>query len=30
MPGMDGYTASKEILKTKDIPIIMLSALAQK
>ncbi len=27
MPGMDGYTASKEILKTKDIPIIMLSAL---
>lgn len=27
MPDMDGYTASREIRKLKDIPIIMLSAL---
>lgn len=27
MPDMDGYTASREIRKSKDIPIIMLSAL---
>lgn len=27
MPDMDGYTASREIRKNKDIPIIMLSAL---
>lgn len=27
MPDMDGYTASREIRKRKDIPIIMLSAL---
>ncbi len=26
MPNMDGYTACKEILKIKDVPIIMLSA----
>lgn len=27
MPDMDGYTACREIRKTKDIPVIMLSAL---
>lgn len=30
MPRMDGFTAVKEIRKTKDVPIIMLSALGEE
>ena len=30
MPDMDGYTACKEILSERDIPIIMLSALGEE